>query len=83
MKRIGILIGWLVWAAGVSAQSWSLDDCMKYAEEHATEEAGGGKRPPAQAGLPACCGRIPAYRYGRRAGTVCLGTKHRPGNQYL
>lgn len=37
MKRIGILIGWLVWAAEVSAQSWSLDDCMKYAVEHATE----------------------------------------------
>ena len=37
MKRIGILIGWLVWAADVSAQSWSLDDCMKYAVEHATE----------------------------------------------
>ena len=37
MKRIGILIGWLIWAAGVSAQSWSLDDCMKYAVEHATE----------------------------------------------
>ncbi len=37
MKRIGILIGWLVWASGVSAQSWSLDDCMKYAVEHATE----------------------------------------------
>ena len=37
MKRIGILIGWLVWAAGVSAQSCSLDDCMKYAVEHATE----------------------------------------------
>ena len=37
MKRIGILIGWLVWATGVSAQSWSLDDCMKYAVEHATE----------------------------------------------
>lgn len=37
MKRIGILIGWLVWAAGASAQSWSLDDCMKYAVEHATE----------------------------------------------
>lgn len=37
MKRIGILIGWLVWAAGVSAQSWSLDDCMAYAVEHATE----------------------------------------------
>ena len=37
MKRIGILMGWLVWAAGVSAQSWSLDDCMKYAVEHATE----------------------------------------------
>ena len=28
-------------------------------------------------------GRIPAYRYGWRAGTVRLGTKHRPGNQYL
>ena len=37
MKRIGMLIGWLVWAAGASAQSWSLDDCMKYAVEHATE----------------------------------------------
>lgn len=37
MKRTGILIGWLVLAAGVSAQSWSLDDCMKYAVEHATE----------------------------------------------
>lgn len=37
MKRIGILIGWLVWAAGASAQSWNLDDCMKYAVEHATE----------------------------------------------
>lgn len=37
MKRIGILIGWLVWATGTSAQSWSLDDCMKYAVEHATE----------------------------------------------
>lgn len=37
MKRIGILIGWLVWAAGASAQNWSLDDCMKYAVEHATE----------------------------------------------
>lgn len=37
MKRIGILIGWLVWAASASAQSWSLDDCMKYAVEHATE----------------------------------------------
>ena len=37
MKRIGILIGWLVWAAGASAQTWSLDDCMKYTVEHATE----------------------------------------------
>lgn len=37
MKRIGMLIGWLVWAAGSSAQSWSLDDCMKYAVKHATE----------------------------------------------
>ena len=37
MKRVGILIGWLVWAASASAQSWSLDDCMKYAVEHATE----------------------------------------------
>ena len=37
MKRIGILIGWLVWVAGASAQSWSLDDSMKYAVEHATE----------------------------------------------
>lgn len=32
-----MLIGWLVWAAGSSAQSWSLDDCMKYAVKHATE----------------------------------------------
>ena len=37
MKRIGMLIGWLVWAAGSSAQSWSIDDCMKYAVKHATE----------------------------------------------
>lgn len=37
MKRIGMLIGWLVWAAGSLAQSWSLDDCMKYAVKHATE----------------------------------------------
>lgn len=37
MKRIGILIGWLVWTTGVSAQSWSLDSCMAYAVEHATE----------------------------------------------
>ena len=37
MKRIGMLIGWLVWAAESSAQSWSLDDCMKYAVKHATE----------------------------------------------
>lgn len=37
MKRIGMLIGWLVWAAGSSAQSWSLDDCMKYAVKHAKE----------------------------------------------
>ena len=37
MKRTGIFIGWLVWTAGASAQSWSLDDCMKYAVEHATE----------------------------------------------
>ena len=37
MKRIGMMIGWLVWAAGASAQSWSLDDCMKYAVKHATE----------------------------------------------
>ena len=37
MKRIGILIGWMVWATGASAQSWSLDDCMKYAVEHSTE----------------------------------------------
>lgn len=37
MKRIGMLIGWLVWAAGSSAQSWSLDDCMKYAVKHAME----------------------------------------------
>ena len=27
----------MVWAAGSSAQSWSLDDCMKYAVKHATE----------------------------------------------
>lgn len=37
MKRIGMLIGWLVWAAGSSVQSWSLDDCMKYAVKHAME----------------------------------------------
>ena len=37
MKRIIILIGWILVASVVSAQSWSLDDCMKYAVEHATE----------------------------------------------
>ena len=37
MKRIIILIGWILLASGVSAQSWSLDDCMKYAVEHATD----------------------------------------------
>ena len=37
MKRIVILIGWLMVASVVSAQSWSLDDCMKYAAEHATD----------------------------------------------
>ena len=37
MKRIIILIGWILLASGVSAQSWSLDDCMKYAAEHATD----------------------------------------------
>ena len=37
MKRIVILIGWMLLASGVAAQSWSLDDCMKYAVEHATD----------------------------------------------
>ena len=37
MKRIIILIGWMLFASGVAAQSWSLDDCMKYAAEHATD----------------------------------------------
>ena len=37
MKRIVILIGWMLLASGVAAQSWSLDDCMKYAAEHATD----------------------------------------------
>ncbi|WP_294791771.1 TolC family protein [Prevotella sp.] len=37
MKRIVILIGWMLLASGVTAQSWSLDDCMKYAAEHATD----------------------------------------------
>ena len=37
MKRIVILIGWMLLASVVSAQSWSLDDCMKYAVEHATD----------------------------------------------
>ncbi|WP_295364845.1 TolC family protein [uncultured Prevotella sp.] len=37
MKRIIILIGWILLASGVSAQSWSLDDCMKYAVWHATD----------------------------------------------
>ena len=37
MKRIIILIGWMLLASGASAQSWSLDDCMKYAVEHATD----------------------------------------------
>ena len=37
MKIIIILIGWMFLASSVSAQSWSLDDCMKYAVEHATD----------------------------------------------
>ncbi|WP_308271463.1 TolC family protein, partial [Prevotella sp.] len=37
MKRIVLLIGWMLLASGVTAQSWSLDDCMKYAAEHATD----------------------------------------------
>ena len=37
MKRIVLLIGWMLLASGVSAQSWSLDDCMKYAVGHATD----------------------------------------------
>ena len=37
MKRIVILIGWMLFASGVAAQSWSIDDCMKYAAEHATD----------------------------------------------
>ena len=37
MKRIIILIGWMFFVSGVAAQSWSLDDCMKYAAEHATD----------------------------------------------
>ena len=37
MKRIVILIGWMLLASGVAAQSWSLDDCMKYAVGHATD----------------------------------------------
>ena len=37
MKRIIILIGWILVASVISAQSWSLDDCMKYAVGHATD----------------------------------------------
>ncbi len=37
MKRIVILIGWMLLVSGVAAQSWSLDDCMKYAVGHATD----------------------------------------------
>ena len=37
MKKIIILIGWILVASVVSAQSWSLDDCMRYAAEHATD----------------------------------------------
>ena len=37
MKIIIILIGWMFLASSVSAQSWNLDDCMKYAVEHATD----------------------------------------------
>ena len=37
MKRIVLLIGWMLLASGVAAQSWSLDDCMKYAVGHATD----------------------------------------------
>ena len=37
MKRIVLLIGWMLLVSGVAAQSWSLDDCMKYAVWHATD----------------------------------------------
>ena len=37
MKRIIMLIGWMLLVSGASAQSWSLDACMKYAVEHATD----------------------------------------------
>ena len=37
MKRIVLLIGWMLLASGVAAQSWSLYDCMKYAVGHATD----------------------------------------------
>ena len=37
MKRIIILIGWILLASGASAQNWSLDDCMRYAVWHATD----------------------------------------------
>ena len=37
MKIIIILIGWMLLASDASAQNWSLDDCMKYAVEHATD----------------------------------------------
>ena len=84
MKRIGILIGWLVWAAGSSAQSWSLDDCMKYAVEHATEVKREvvNARQRKQDYQHAVAGFLPTVSGGVQ-GTVCLGTKHRPGNQYL
>ena len=37
MKRKVLLIGWLMVVSVVSAQSWGLDDCMRYAVEHATD----------------------------------------------
>ncbi len=74
MKRIGILIGWLVRAAGASAQSWSLDDCMKYAVEHATEVKREvvNARQRKQDYQHAVAGFL-RFRYRRRAGTVRLG----------
>ncbi len=54
MKRIGILIGWLVWTAGASAQSWSLDQLHEIRRgARYGGEAGRVVKPPApaQAGI--------------------------------
>ena len=79
MKRIVILIGWMLLASGVAAQSWSLDACMKYAVGHATDVKREtiNARQRKQDYHHAVAAFLPTVSGGVQ-GAVCLGTKHRP-----